>query len=74
MTKQAEDFIDEQFSEMSDEEALEFIRALRKRRATPKEKPAKKKEKKKAKSTFVTNFQKLTEKEKAELLKELQDD
>lgn len=71
MTKQAEDFIDEQFADMSDEEALEFIRNLRKRRATPKEKPAKKKAKKKAKSTFVTNFQKLTKEEKAALLKEL---
>ncbi len=71
MTKQAEDFIDEQFSEMTDEEALEFIRSLRKRRATVKEKPAKKKEKKKAKSSFVTNFKKLTKEEKARLLKEL---
>ncbi len=71
MTKQAEDFIDEQFADMSDEEALEFIRTLRQRRATVKEKPAKKKEKKKAKGTFVTNFKKLTKEEKARLLKEL---
>ena len=71
MTKQAEDFIEKEFAEMTDEEALEFIRSLRKRRAISKEPPKKKAAKKKAKGSFVTNFSKLTEEQKAELLKEL---
>ena len=36
MAKQLEDLLDEQFSKMTQEEKLEFIRSVRKSRRTPK--------------------------------------
>lgn len=71
--KKDEDFIHQQFSKMSDEEAIEFVRNLRARRATPRARTTKKAKAtaKKTGGSFITNFKKLSLEEQAALLKEL---
>jgi pheromone shutdown protein TraB len=75
VAKQIEELIDQQFSKMSFEEKLEFIKSVRKSRATPKAtskvvrraKRAKKKQTDKVQDMFA----KLSPEEKAKLIEEL---